>query len=107
MKKARAFYEGLLGLVPSDEFGEVNDESVYVEYRVGQATLALGNMDGWTPSKDGTCGAFETDTFEETLALLKEKGIEIVMDVQAYPNCKMAIVRDPDGNQVVLHQRNK
>jgi predicted enzyme related to lactoylglutathione lyase len=106
MKKARAFYEGLLGMAPSDEFGPITDESVFIEYNIGTSTLSLGNMEGWKPSRDGVTAALEVDNFDELFAILKEKGVEVVMEPQVFPSCKMGIVRDPDGNQVTLHQKN-
>lgn len=106
IKRARAFYEGLLGLSPSDEFGPVTDESVFIEYNIGTSTFALGKMDGWDPSKDGPSAALEVDNFDELFAMLKEKGIKVRMEPMVFPNCKMGIVYDPDGNQLTLHQKN-
>jgi catechol 2,3-dioxygenase-like lactoylglutathione lyase family enzyme len=106
VKKARAFYEDLLGLTPSDEFGSTTDESVFIEYNIGSSTLSIGKMDGWNPSPDGPNAALEVDNFDELMTMLKEKGVTIVLEPQTFPNCKMAVVRDPDGNQVTIHQRN-
>ncbi len=106
MKKARAFYEGLLGLSPSDEFGPVTDESVFIEYNIGESTLSVGNMEEWKPSQDGVTAALEVDNFDELFALLKEKGVKVKMEPMVFPNCKMGIVHDPDGNQLTLHQKN-
>ena len=103
LKRARAFYEDVLGLTPSPEFGT---DGPWIEYEVGNDTFAIGSMDDWKPSKDGPSVAFETDTLEETLEKIKKSGAEIVPDTQSFPNCKMAIVRDPDGNQVIIHHKN-
>jgi hypothetical protein len=40
MKRARAFYEGVLGLKVSGEFGE----GVWIEYEIGPDTLAIGSV---------------------------------------------------------------
>jgi catechol 2,3-dioxygenase-like lactoylglutathione lyase family enzyme len=106
IKKARAFYEGLLGLSPSEEFGSVTDETVFIEYNIGSSTLSLGKMEGWDPSPDGPNTALEVDNFDELMAMMKEKNVPIVLEPQTYPSCRMAVVRDPDGNQVTIHQRN-
>jgi predicted enzyme related to lactoylglutathione lyase len=103
MKKARAFYEGILGLAPSEEF-PVTDESEFVEYNIGSSTLSLGKMDGWKPSKDGPCIAFEVEQIDEAIQKLKDNNVEFFMEKTDFPNCSMAIVRDPDGNQVVIHK---
>jgi catechol 2,3-dioxygenase-like lactoylglutathione lyase family enzyme len=42
MKRARAFYEGVLGLKVSSEFGE----GVWVEYEIGPDTLAIASVGG-------------------------------------------------------------
>lgn len=102
MAEARKFYEGLLGLVPDSEMNSDN----WVEYPVGSGTFTLGSMDGWNPSKDGGEVAFEVHDIEGLIKNLKENNVKIHMDVQPWPNCKMAMVNDPDGNVVILHQKN-
>lgn len=106
MKKAREFYEGVLGLVPSDEFGPVTEESNFIEYAVGTGTFSLGNMDKWTPSNDGPSAAFEVDNFDELISTLKEKGMKFMMEPETFPSCRMGIVYDPDGNALIIHQKN-
>jgi predicted enzyme related to lactoylglutathione lyase len=103
IEKARAFYEGVLGLVPSEEYGT---EGPWIEYNIGSGTFAIGNMESWIPSKDGPTVAFEVDNLDELVAMLKEKEIEVTLDVQTFPSCKMAMIRDQDGNQVTLHQKS-
>lgn len=105
IKNARAFYEGLLGLVPTDEFGAVTDESQFIEYTIGTGTFALGCMESWNPSKDGPSIAFEVDDIDATIAKLKENNVEFFMEKMDSPVCFMAIVRDPDGNMVTIHHR--
>ena len=47
IKRARAFYEGVLGLKASGEFGD----GVWIEYDIGADTLAIGSVgDQWKPS---------------------------------------------------------
>ncbi len=103
IKKARAFYEGILGLVPTDEFPPT-DESQFIEYGIGNQTLSIGCMEGWKPSKDGPCMALEVEDIDEALQHLKDNNVEFFMEKQDFPNCSMSIVRDPDGNQIVIHK---
>ncbi len=105
IKKAREFYEGVLGFVPSDEFGPITDESHFIEYPVGNSTIALGQMDTWLPSKDGPSAAFEVDNLKELVETVRSKGYEVMMEVMEFPNCSMGIVRDADSNMVTLHQK--
>ena len=70
MKRARAFYEGVLGLKLAGEFGE----GVWVEYELGPDTIAIGSVgDQWKPSEDGTSVAIEVEDFDAAIKSLKEK----------------------------------
>ena len=102
MKRARAFYEGVLGLKPTME----SAGGMWVEYDVGPATLAIGCYgDVWKPMPDGTMVAFEVDDLDAEIARLKSKGVTMHMDVTDSPVCRFAMVQDPDGNKVMLHKR--
>lgn len=105
MKQAREFYEGLLGLVPTEEFGPVTDESEFVEYAVGSGTFSLGCMSNWKPSKDGPSVAFEMEDLDEAIKKLKDNHITFLMEKIDTPVCNMAIALDPDGNSILLHKR--
>lgn len=105
MKKAREFYEGILGLVPSDEFGPVTESSDFVEYAVGSGTFSLGCMPEWKPSKDGPSVAFEMKNFEEAIQKLKDNNITFTMEQIDTPVCNMAMILDPDGNAIMIHKR--
>jgi len=101
MVRARKFYEGVLGLRVSQEPTTVP----WIEYDLGNATLGLGCYDGWKPSADGAMLAFEVEDYEKTLAELKQAGIPFSFDGMETPICHFAIVRDPDGNAVMIHKR--
>ena len=102
MKKSRAFYEGLLGLVPSEEFG-VNDQ--WIEYNVGNSTITLGCSDQWKPSKDGPSAALEVDDLAALVAKLKDSGVSFKIEIQDFPGCSMAAAYDPDGNVLAFHHK--
>ncbi len=99
--EARKFYEGLLGLVPDPAF----NGDTWVEYPVGSGTFTIGSMDGWIASKDGPSAAFEVEDLSSLVQKLKENNIKVNLDIQDFPNCKMAMVADVDGNSLVLHQK--
>ncbi len=100
MARARAFYEGALGLKPSLP-GEA-----FVEYDLGGTTFAIGCYgDVWKPMPDGVIVAFEVDDLPAEVARLKTLGVKIKMDVTESPVCHLAIVEDPDGTAVMLHKR--
>ncbi len=104
MKRARAFYEQVLDLKPDAGF---ENSDTWVEYTIGNNTLSLGSMDGWVPSKDGGNIAFEVEDFDATIAKLKEKDVKFAMEAQSFPNCKMALIHDSEGNAVLIHKRNE
>ena len=101
MKRARAFYEGVLGLEVSGEFGN----GVWIEYGVGPDTLALANVgEQWTPSDQGTSVAIEVDDFDAAINKLKVAVIRFAAEPMETPVCHMAVVQDPDGNKVIIHK---
>lgn len=101
---SRAFYEGVLGLVPSDAFGGATNTS-WIEYDIGASTFAIGCSSEWKPSQDGASVAFEVDNFEDFTKSLKEKGVTFKMEPMEFPTCHMAVVKDPDLNNVLIHKR--
>jgi predicted enzyme related to lactoylglutathione lyase len=107
MKRAKAFYEGVLGLQKSRGFGQHNGEEQWVEYDIGPGCLALisgGEMD-WPPGAQGTAAALEVDDFPGCVERLRTSGVKFVFEPVESPMCWMVVVHDPDGNRVVLHHR--
>jgi predicted enzyme related to lactoylglutathione lyase len=101
MPRARAFYEGTLGLKPSSTFGEE-----WVEYDVGPATLAITSMSKeWKPSSDGPSAALEVEDFDAAIAALKAAATKFVLEPMDSPVCRLAVVQDPDGNALAIHKR--
>ena len=99
--RARAFYEGVLGLKKTmDSAG-----GKWIEYEIGTGTLGLGSYPGWEPSAQGTSVAFEVDDLDAEMARLKAKGVAVVMDVMDTPVCRFAMITDPDGNKILIHKR--
>ena len=101
MRRTRRFYEGVLGLELSEEMGG----GVWVEYALGNDTLAIANIGAqWRPSDQGTAVAIEVDDFESAINDLKAAKIEFAAEAMDTPCCRMAVVRDPDGNKVIVHK---
>jgi predicted enzyme related to lactoylglutathione lyase len=102
MKRAREFYEGVLGLKLAME----SAGGMWVEYEVGGVTLGLGCYGaGWKPASDGTCVAFEVDDLDAEIARLKSRGVKVTMEAMDTPVCRFAIISDPDGNKILIHKR--
>ena len=107
MKRAKGFYEGVLGLKKSRGFGQHEGEEQWVEYDIGAGCLALisGGGQDWPPHSAGTAAAFEVDDFDGFVARMRDNGIKIIWEPRETPICRMVVVADPDGNWVVIHQR--
>lgn len=107
MKKARAFYEGVLGLRPNSQYNGSSNPN-WVEYDIGTTTLGIGCAPGmWDPSPKGASAALEVDDFDQALAEVNAKSVPVVMGPHDFPTCRMVVVADPDGNRLTLHQRKR
>lgn|ERR1035437_77837 len=116
---SRAFYEGVLGLVPVSTWiaelkpGETDPSSAFIEYEIGPDTLTIGKgAPNFTPGKTGATVALEVDgdgkdMFDAALAELREKNVKFLMETYDGPVCTMVLIEDPDGNQIMIHRRKK
>jgi predicted enzyme related to lactoylglutathione lyase len=102
--RARAFYEGVLGLKPTTVSESPN--GTWVEYEFGPHALAIGSAPGFKPSPDGCNVGLEVADFDAAIAHLKQHGVKFRMEPFATPVCRMAMVYDPDGNSLCIHKRN-
>jgi predicted enzyme related to lactoylglutathione lyase len=99
--RAREFYEGVLGLKKSSEFLE----GKWVEYEIGKDTLAIANVSAeWKPSDQGTGAALEMEDFGAAIADLKKANVRFAAEAFETPVCHMAVIQDPDGNKLMIHQ---
>lgn len=105
MARARAFYEGVLGLKPTMLTGEPGGMQ-WTEFDIGAGTLAIGCAPGWKPSPDGCLVALEVDDFDATIADLKARQVPFKMEPFPTPVCRMAFIFDPDGNTLCIHKRH-
>jgi predicted enzyme related to lactoylglutathione lyase len=101
LKRARAFYEDVLGLKISDEMMG----GKWIEYAVGEETLAIANIsDTWKPSDQGAGPAFEVENFDDAIKRLKDRHVRFAAEPFETPCCHMAIIQDPDGNKLIIHK---
>jgi predicted enzyme related to lactoylglutathione lyase len=107
MPRAKALYEGVLGLKKSRGFGQTDGEDQWVEYDIGPGCLALisGGGKDWPPSPEGTAAALEVDDFQGYVDKMRAAGVKFIFDPMESPVCWMATVADPDGNRVLIHKR--
>jgi catechol 2,3-dioxygenase-like lactoylglutathione lyase family enzyme len=99
-ERARAFYEGVLGLAVGSHAPNGN----WTEYDLpGGGCLALFKTDSIQSGAGGSV-AFEVDDLDKLIAELASKGVEFKAQLVHSPVCRMSIVADPDGNSVILHE---
>jgi predicted enzyme related to lactoylglutathione lyase len=101
IKRARSFYEEVLGLKASDEMMQGR----WIEYDVGDDTLAITNVsDTWTPSDQGTGAALEVEDFDDAIKRLNDRHVRFAAEPFETPCCHMAVIQDPDGNKLMIHK---
>ena len=107
--KAREFYEKFLSLVPTQNWE--SEEYTFIEYSFGPEgshTLALGKgVPNFKPGKSGATVALEVEDFDGAVATLKSNSVPFILEPQDTPVCHMALVADPDGNQIMIHKRKE
>jgi predicted enzyme related to lactoylglutathione lyase len=99
-ERARVFYVETLGLRP--------DEHTRHEFWAGETCFAI-----WEPARMGMefqptkngLALLHVEDVDAARADLEAKGVEFVGDTFDTGVCHMAIFRDPDGNELVLHKR--
>ena len=101
IKRAREFYQGVLGLAIAEEMMDGN----WIEYAVGDDTVAIANVGAqWMPSDQGISAALEVENFEQTMNELRRQGVRFAAEPFETPCCHMAVVQDPDGNKLIIHK---
>lgn len=102
IKRARDFYEGVLGFKPTLEaLG-----GMLVEYGIGNGTFTIGCLgEAWKPSSDGPFIAFEVEDLDTEIQQLESKGVTFAMGVTDLPTSRFAVIFDPDGNKIMIHKR--
>jgi predicted enzyme related to lactoylglutathione lyase len=101
VNRSRKFYEGVLGLKLTEEMGQGH----WIEYAIGDQTLALANFpDQWKPAEEGTSAALEVEDFDEAIKRLKDQDVSFDAEPFESPCCHMAVIKDPDGNKIIIHK---
>ena len=103
MDRAEAFYRDVLGL--DIEVARVEPgtrASGYMEFDAGGTAISLTALPQLHPN---AIPALAVDDVAAAVEELRGQGVTIAMDPIETPVCFMAVVEDPDGNKVLLHQR--
>jgi catechol 2,3-dioxygenase-like lactoylglutathione lyase family enzyme len=101
LKRAAAFYRETLGL--SQEM--CSEEWKWAEFNCGNVTLALNGGIALPERIAGGRVALAVDDVIAASAELKSQGVRFELEPTDYSVCHAAVILDPDGNAIVLHQR--
>jgi catechol 2,3-dioxygenase-like lactoylglutathione lyase family enzyme len=103
--RARDFYVNRLGLrvVRDDPMGP---DQRWVELAVGDGSTSLTLVTWFDAMPPGSCQGlvFMTSDLEQTVADLREQGVEFRRGIEDAPWGRQAVLYDPDGNGLVLLQ---
>ena len=113
LKRAREFYETVLRLpepeVIDPPHGPDGDDG-FIEYAVGpHDTLAVTTT--WSPGEPPAVLSagltVEVEDFEEAIAHIESCGVSFELGPFEGARCSIAVIKDPDGNQIGIHKRKE
>ena len=98
---ARKFYEGFLGLKVGQQ-AEVGPGLWWIEYDLAGQALCISNACPGVPSSSV---ALEVADLDAARAAAQTAGLALPGEIMEFPPCRMFQIKDPDGNELMLHQR--
>jgi len=101
--KASEFYGDVLGLPFSKQWGDMPAG----EFETGTLTIAVMQSDAFGQEfhRHTAPVALHVDDVAAARAELESKGVEFHADTMDSGVCHMAFFSDPDGNQLMFHNR--
>jgi predicted enzyme related to lactoylglutathione lyase len=99
--RARKFYEEVLGLKTALQ-AEFAPGQWWIEYDIAGQALAISNA---MPGTKSESLVLEVANLDDAIKTLRDAKIPLAGDVMEFPPCRMCRVKDPDGNEIGLHQR--
>lgn len=102
MARARRFYEGGLGMKHTKRW-----RWDWVEYHLPGGCFALVKVKGKKkPGAQTGQLAFEVSDVDAAVARMRRRGAKVTMEPQSGSVCRMADLKDPDGNSFMLHRKH-
>lgn len=100
MQKSLAFYRDLLGI----PLACLVLEGTWAEFEINPGTLVLGQNDNITEPGRGSV-ALAVDDVKAAVEELETEGVPVNWSPEESSVCYFAVVEDPDGNRIIVHQR--
>ena len=101
LARARRFYEQVLCLRVDHEACDGH----WIEYDIAGATFVITDMNPQSVAGNGGAVAFEVDDFDAEIRSLNDAAVHFIHAAFETPVCRMAVVADPDGNELIIHKR--
>jgi predicted enzyme related to lactoylglutathione lyase len=102
MDRAEAFYRDTLGLSVLTPRGAPGTRANgFMEFEAGGTAISLTAM----PPLPNAAMALAVDDVYAAVEELRGKGVEIGMEPVETPDCFLAAIADPEGNQIIIHRR--
>ena len=98
--RARDFYEKLLGLKVGKQI-EFGPGQWWIEYDIAGQALAISNAMPGVPAASLNLEVVDLDA---ALANVRDAGLPLAFELMEFPVCRIFGIKDPDGNQIGLHQ---
>ena len=103
MTRSMAFYRDVLGLeVTLPWAGPGTSHVPFAELEAGGTTISLTQL---PQPQTNAIVALAVDDVHAAVEELRGKGVPIEMGPIETGDCFMAVVADPDGNNILIHQR--
>jgi predicted enzyme related to lactoylglutathione lyase len=103
MARSEAFYRDVLGLeVSTPPSGPGEGGGTFMEFDAGGTAISLTALPHLHPN---AVVALAVDDVRAAIEELRGKGVTIAMEPLETGDCFMAVVTDPDDNQILIHQR--
>jgi predicted enzyme related to lactoylglutathione lyase len=100
--RARRFYEQLIGLKVGLEY-EGKPGKWWIEYDVAGVAFSITNIN--PPSgKGGAVLALEVTDIDAAFAAVRAAKVPLIEDLTEFPRCRSFAIKDPDGNEIILHE---
>ncbi len=100
MARSEPFYREVLGMEVSGPWGGPGDP--FAEFEVGGTTVSLTQLEQ-LPMQ--AMVALAVDDAAAMIEELRGKNVPVLMEIMETGACFMGIIADPDGNQILIHQR--
>jgi predicted enzyme related to lactoylglutathione lyase len=104
MDRSEAFYRDVIGLDPETPRGAPGTRgNGFMEFAAGGTAISLTALP--QPHANGII-ALAVEDVRAAVEELRARSVPVLMEPVDTGDCTMAVVADPDGNQLLIHRRS-